>query len=158
MSEILKHKTNKLIVHPAGGLVFGIVPPIQRLALEQGNIYLRAGMHRVHRGQSAVGFGVRHIWEGKKQELKKRGVLVADDIPGFITTLVRRGTEVYHDPDHPRASMKRITLLRTRDGTLLLEPRRADRHLGFHYQVITWTPRALPKGIKVGVIEFEPAQ
>lgn len=149
------YKANRLIEHPAGGLVFGIVPPIPRLALGLGHIYLRAGMHRVQRGQAAVGYGVRHIWEGKKRELRKRGIAQDEDVPRFISCLVRCGTEIYHDPDHPRASMKRITLLRTTDGTLLLEPRHGDRHLGFHYQVITWTPRSLPRGIKVGVIELE---
>ncbi|ENB9665325.1 hypothetical protein [Pseudomonas putida] len=45
------------------------------------------------------------------------------------------GTENYHDASHPAAPKKRITLLRTVDGTLTLEPREGDRVLGFHYSV-----------------------
>jgi len=34
---------------------------------------------------------------------------------------------------------------------LLLEPL-MDRNLGFHYSVVTWTPRTKPMGIQVGTI------
>jgi hypothetical protein len=158
VSVIFTFKPNRLIDHPTGGNIFGIIPEIQRLGLGQANIYLRAGVHRMAVGQPPSGFGVRHIWEGKQQELKKRGCSSADDVPVFVSQLIVIGTEIYHDPAHPRADMKRITLLRTTDGTLLLEPRSGDRNLGFHYQVITWTPRPHPKGIQVGQIDVDWAQ
>ncbi|CAK17335.1 hypothetical protein PSEEN4665 [Pseudomonas entomophila L48] len=55
-----------------------------------------------------------------------------------------KGTEIYHDANHPLASKKRITLLQTLDGTLTLEPREGDRVLGFHDSVVTWTPQPTP--------------
>lgn len=53
---------------------------------------------------------------------------------------------------------KRITLLRTVDGTLTLEPREGDRVLGFHYSVVTWTPQPTARGTKVGEIMIDWAK
>lgn len=153
MTGILKLKPNHLIEHPDGGFVFGVIPAIDRLDAAEALIYLKAGMHRMSAGRAPVGYGVQHIWEGKKKELRGRGCTKADDIPTFVSELIVLGTEIYHDENHPRAEMKRITLLRTQDGTLLLEPLKGDRHLGFHYSVVTWTPQSRPKGIQVGTID-----
>lgn len=132
--------------------MFGVIPAIVRLGAVEGLIYLKAGMHRVRPGQQAAGYGVQHIWEGKKKELRSRGCTTPEDVPLFVADLIVLGAEIYHDPDHDRAAMNRITILRTQDGTLLLEPLKGDRNLGFHYSVVTWTPRSTPKGIQVGTI------
>ena len=151
MTGILKLKPNHLVQHPNGAEVFGVIPEIARLGAAEALIYLKAGMHRVRQGQPAVGYGVKHIWEGKKPELRKRGCTKADDVSLFVANLIVLGAELYHDSAHPRAAMNRITILRTQDGTLLLEPL-TDRNLGFHYSVVTWTPQTQPKGIQVGTI------
>lgn len=153
MTGILKLKPNQLVGHPDGGEVFGVIPAIDRLSAAEALIYLKAGMHRVRQGQPAAGYGVQHIWGGKKKELRSRGCTKADDVPRFVADLIVLGAEIYHDPAHDRADMKRITILRTLDGTLLLEPLKGDRNLGFHYSVVTWTPRSTPKGIQVGTID-----
>lgn len=153
VAGILKLKPNQVIEHPDGGLVFGVIPAIDRLGAAEALIYLKAGMHRVTPGKPPAGYGVKHIWEGKKKELRGRGCTKADDVPRFVSELIVLGTEIYHDETHPRANMKRITLLRTQDGTLLLEPKEGDRHLGFHYSVVTWTPQSQAKGIQVGTID-----
>jgi hypothetical protein len=152
VTGILKLKPNQLVEHPNGGQVFGVIPAIVRLGAVEGLIYLKAGMHRVRPGQQAAGYGVQHIWEGKKKELRSRGCTTPEDVPLFVADLIVLGAEIYHDPDHDRAAMNRITILRTQDGTLLLEPLKGDRNLGFHYSVVTWTPRSTPKGIQVGTI------
>lgn len=152
MTGILKLKPNQLVEHPNGGQVFGVIPAIVRLGAVEALIYLKAGMHRAVSGRAPAGYGVKHIWEGKKKELRSRGCTTPDDVPRFVADLIVLGTEIYHDEAHPRADMKRITLLRTQDGTLLLEPLKADRNLGFHYSVVTWTPQTQPKGIQVGTI------
>ncbi|AVB23595.1 hypothetical protein BKM03_31800 (plasmid) [Pseudomonas avellanae] len=157
MTGILKLKPNQVIEHPNGGVIFGVIPAIDRLDAIEALIYLKAGMHRVMAGRPAAGYGVKHIWEGKKKELRNRGCTKVDDVPRFVSDLIVLGTEIYHDEAHPRADMKRITLLRTQDGTLLLEPLAGDRYLGFHYSVVTWTPRTQPKGIQVGTIEKKGA-
>ena len=149
----IPRKPNHLVEHPSGGAVFGVIPAIRRFGFNEGLIYLRSGEHRMGHGKLPVGFGVRHIWEGKEQELKKRGCIAIEHVPQFVASLILLGTQIYHDPAHPRADMKRITLLRTSDGTLVLEPRLGDRHLGFHYSVVTWTPRSDARGIQVGEIE-----
>lgn len=150
---ILTLKTNQLIEHPQGGHEFGTIPSIARLGFGEASIYLRAGMHRVRPGGAPAGFGVKHIWEGKKRELRQRGCTTPDDVPQFIANLIVLGAEIYHDPAHSRADMKRITVLRTQEGTLTLEPMPADRNLGFYYSIVTWTPRNTPRGIKVGTID-----
>lgn len=152
MTGILKLKPNHLVEHPNGGEVFGVIPAIVRLGAIEALIYLKAGMHNARPGKKPSGYGVKHIWEGKKKELRARGCTKADDVPRFVSELIVLGTEIYHDEAHPRADMKRITLLRTQDGTLLLEPLKGDRNLGFHYSVVTWTPQTQPKGIQVGTI------
>lgn len=152
MTGILKLKPNQLIEHPNGGQVFGVIPAIVRLGAAEALIYLKAGMHRVRPGQPAAGYGVQHIWEGKKKELRSRGCVTPEDVTLFVANLIVLGAEIYHDPAHDRAAMNRITILRTQDGTLLLEPLKGDRNLGFHYSVVTWTPRSTPKGIQVGTI------
>lgn len=152
VAGILKLKPNQVIEHPDGGLVFGVIPAIDRLGAAEAMIYLKAGMHRVRPGQPAAGYGVEHIWEGKKKELRNRGCSKADDVPRFVADLIVLGAELYYDPAHDRAAMNRITILRTQDGTLLLEPLKGDRNLGFHYSVVTWTPRSTPKGVQVGII------
>lgn len=151
MTGILKLKPNQLIEHPNGGHVFGVIPEIVRLGAAEASVYLKANLHRMRPGQPAAGYGVKHIWEGKKKELRSRGCTKADDVPLFVANLIVLGAELYHDSAHPRAAMNRITILRTQDGTLLLEPL-MDRNLGFHYSVVTWTPRTKPMGIQVGTI------
>lgn len=153
VTGILKFKQNQVIEHPNGGLVFGVIPTIERLGAVEALIYLKAGMHYAPPGRKPAGFGVKHIWEGKKKQLRGRGCTKADDVPRFVAELIVLGTEIYHDEAHARADMKRITLLRTLDGTLLLEPLKGDRYLGFHYSVVTWTPQSQPKGIQVGTID-----
>lgn len=153
MIGILKLGQNHLAEHPDGGSVFGVIPAIDRLSLAEAVIYLKGGFHRQPKNRPASGYGVQHIWEGKKKELRKRGCSKADDIPLFIANLIVLGAEVYHDPKHDRADMKRITILRTEEGTLILEPVEDDRLLAFHYSIVTWTPRSTPRGIQVGVIE-----
>lgn len=153
VTGILKLKQNQVIEHPDGGLVFGVIPAIERLGAVEALIYLKAGMHYAPPGKKPAGFGAKHIWEGKKKQLRGRGCMKADDVPRFVADLIVLGTEIYHDEAHARADMKRITLLRTQDGTLLLEPLKGDRHLGFHYSVVTWTPQIQPKGIQVGTID-----
>ena len=152
MTGILKLKQNHLIEHPNGGEVFGVIPEIVRLGAAEASIYLKAGMHRLRKGQPAVGYGVQHIWAGKKKELRNRGCNTPEDLPQFVADLIVLGAEIYYDEAHDRAAMNRITILRTQDGTLLLEPMSGDRNLGFHYSVVTWTPRSTPKGIQVGAI------
>jgi len=137
VTGILKLKQNQVIEHPDGGLVFGVIPAIERLGAVEALIYLKAGMHYAPPGKKPAGFGAKHIWEGKKKQLRGRGCMKADDVPRFVADLIVLGTEIYHDEAHARADMKRITLLRTQDGTLLLEPLKGDRHLGFHYSVVT---------------------
>lgn len=152
VAGILKLKQNQLVEHPDGGQTFGVIPAIERLDATEALIYLKAGFHRALPGRAPIGYGVKHIWEGKKKELRNRGCTKPDDLPRFIANLIVLGAEIYHDPTHDRADMKRITILRTEDGTLLLEPLAGDRNLGFHYSVVTWTPRSMPKGIRVGII------
>lgn len=151
MTGILKLKPNQLVGHPNGGEVFGVIPEIVRLGAAEASIYLKAGMHHVRPGKKPSGYGVKHIWEGKKKELRARGCAKADDVPLFVANLIVLGAELYHDSAHARAAMNRITILRTQDGTLLLEPL-TDRNLGFHYSVVTWTPQTQPRGIQVGII------
>lgn len=153
MIGILNLGQNQLAEHPDGGPVFGVIPAIDRFSLAEAVIYLKGGLHRTSKYRPAVGYGVQHIWEGKKKELRKRGCNKADDVPLFIANLIVLGAEIYHDPTHDRADMKRITILRTTEGTLVLEPVEGDRLLAFHYSVVTWTPRSTPRGIQVGVIE-----
>lgn len=153
MSGILKLSKNQVVEHPDGGFVFGVIPAINRLDAVEALIYLKVGMHIVRKGQKPSGYGIKHIWDGKKKELRSRGCTKVDDVPRFVSDLIVLGTEIYHDEKHARANMKRITLLRTQDGTLLLEPLEGDRHLGFHYSVVTWTPQTKPRGIQVGTID-----
>jgi len=152
VTGILTLGKNHLVGHPNGGEVFGVIPAIVRLGAAEASIYLKGGMHRVPPGRPAVGYGVKHIWEGKKRELRSRGCSTPDDVPQFVADLIVLGAEIYHDPAHGRAAMNRITILRTQDGTLLLEPLPGDRNLGFHYSVVTWTPRSTARGIQVGTI------
>lgn len=145
-------KKNHLIDHPAGGQVFGVIPAIASLQLEEAFVYLRMGEHRALRGSAPSGFGVRHIWEGKQRELVRHGCLCIDDVPAFIASLFVLGAELYHDRGHAMAHKKRVTLLRTLEGTLVLEPIH-DRQLGGLYSVVTWTPRRTPRGVLVGTIQ-----
>ncbi|WPP02523.1 hypothetical protein SFA35_26130 (plasmid) [Pseudomonas sp. HR96] len=153
MNGILKLGQNQLATHPDGGTVFGVIPAIDRFNSAEAVIYLKGGFHRQAPNRPAAGYGIQHIWEGKKKELRKRGCHKADDIPQFIANLIVLGAEIYHDPNHDRASMKRITILRTSEGTLVLEPVEGDRTLKFHYSIVTWTSTSKARGIQVGVIE-----
>lgn len=154
---IYEQKPNQLVEHPSGGSWFGIIPAITTLGLDlpEGFIYLKVGEHIVRKGQEASGFGAKHIWEGKKKELRHKNCKSLEDVSIFVAGLILKGTAIYHDQEHSKANKKRITLLRTLNGTLVLEPRSGDRNLGFHYSVITWTPRPQPKGTQVGTIAVD---
>ncbi len=159
-SPIFKMKPADLVEHPTGGIVFGVIPPISAMSLNlaEGRVYVKVGQHHQGKGGRASGHGLLHIWHGKKAFLRKRGIKSPDQLAAFIASLMARGTEIYHDANHPLAAKKRITLLRTVDGTLTLEPREGDRVLGFHYSVVTWTPQPTPRGTKVGEIMIDWAK
>lgn len=142
-SPIFKMKPADLVEHPTGGIVFGVIPPISAMSLNlvEGRLYVKVGQHHQGKGGRASGHGLLHIWHGKKAFLRKRGIKSPDQLAAFIASFMARGTEIYHDANHPIAAKKRITLLRTLDGTLTLEPRKGDRVLGFHDSVVTWTPQ-----------------
>lgn len=125
-----------------------MVPTLAALSHPPGFIYLRVGNHFVRNGVPS-GYGVRHIWEGNKTLLRRRGLRSPEDIARFISGLMAPEAALYHDAFHKKAKHKRVTLLHTADGTLVLEPR-LEAPLGFHYQVITWTPRTQPKGTRLG--------
>ncbi|MFJ4453562.1 hypothetical protein ACIP1G_06670 [Pseudomonas sp. NPDC089392] len=159
-SPIFKMKPADLVQHPTGGIVFGVIPPISamKLNLAEGKVYVKVGQHFKGKGGQASGHGILHIWHGKKVFLRKRGINSPDHLAAFIASLMALGTGIYHDANHPLAAKRRITLLRTIDGTLTLEPREGDRVLGFHYSVVTWTPQPTPRGTKVGEIMIDWAK
>lgn len=150
MSRILEQNSNWLAPHPSGGEVFGQVPVLPLLEQPSGPIYLRAGNHFVRNGMPG-GYGIRHIWSGKQALLYSRGIFQPEGVPAYLANLISIGAPLFHDFTHRTASKKRITLLQTRDGTVVLEPRQ-ERELGFHYQIVTWTPRIRAKGILVGTV------
>ena len=137
-----------------------MIPPISAMNfnLAEGRVYVKVGQHFQGKGGHASGHGILHIWHGKKAFLRKRGINSPDHLAAFIASLMALGTEIYHNANHPSTAKKRITLLRTVDGTLTLEPREGDRVLGFHYSVVTWTPQPTPRGTKVGQITIDWAK
>ena len=158
-SPIFKMKPADLVEHPIGGTAFGVIPPISamNLNLSEGRVYVKVGQH--FRGRAAMPAVTASCTSGMaKKRFSAAGINSPDHLAAFIASLMALGTKIYHDANHPSAAKKRITLLRTVDGTLTLEPREGDRVLGFHYSVVTWTPQPTPRGTKVGEITIDWAK
>lgn len=139
-------KQNSLILTPGGDECFGTIGEASKFELREGGIFLRAGAHF---GPNK-GFGVRHIWEAHKADLQPFGCESIEQVSAFVASVVTVGSLVYCEFNDPRGN-HRVTILRNKLGSLILEPR-DERHRGFGYYVVTWYPSNRPKGTLVSKV------
>lgn len=142
-------KKNDLIPHPKGGNSFGIVPAMPQHSIREGNIYLRKGEHWERRGRLG-GFGVAHIWAAHEYDLKRLGYSIPETVADYVAHITQPGTPIYCDITDTSSS-RRLTVLRSHYGVLILEPR-SDRS-GFGYFVVTAYPKRQAKGTFIGLTE-----
>lgn len=113
--------------------------------LRGGEIYLRMGEHF---GQGR-GFGVRHIWEAHRADLYRYGCTSIEGVPQHIANMIVPGAPIYcefreMDGEH------RLTVMKTPEGSLILQPRQERR--GFGYYIVTWYPKRRADGTLVGKV------
>lgn len=132
---------------PCGSSVLGSIPEIPLFGIRGGPIYLREGVHKAKN----KGFGAYHIFAEHRHELEKFECYSFVDVAIFIKDkLIIRNADIYCEYSCYRGN-NRVTVLRNRYGTLVLEPRH-ERVLGFCYQVVTWYSNRRAHGTLVGKI------
>lgn len=96
---------------------FGTVKKMKtrRIILPAGEIHLLFGKHI---GPNK-GFGACHIWEEHRAEMQQKGLLTFNDVPKFVCTIVKSGTQLYYENAHH--SKTRLMAVRNASGTAILE-------------------------------------
>ncbi len=149
-------KKNDLIEHPKGGVSFGEIPCAPQHGLKGGSIYLRKGEHW-HRHGKDHGYGVTHIWEAHQWDLKKIGYLIIEDVASYVAMITQPGTPIYCDfTEKLSRDGRRVSVLRSHYGVLIVEPRHERQHDGFAYHIVTAFPKRQVKGTLVGEIQKAP--
>lgn len=138
---------NDLIMHPKGDVSFGVIPEFKQHSVKEGHIYLRKGDHWEN-GRKLQGYGAIHIWQAHEYDLKKLGYLTPEDVALYVAHLTQPGTAIYCDI-HDRSRQRRLNVLRSHYGLLVVEPR-SDRS-GFGYYVVTAYPKRQANGVFIGV-------
>ncbi len=141
MPDIESLNKNDLVEHPKGCFSFGRVPALPKHGVRGGDIYLRKGNEH---------FGVVHIWQDHEYDLRKLGYLVIDSVPDYVALLTEAGTPIFMETPFTKGG-KRLSVLRSRTGILVLEER-SDRDW-FGYFVVTAFPRGNARGILIGHTE-----
>ena len=77
--------------------IVGYFPDVDK-NLKAGEIWLYRGKHRYN-------YGLEHIWEGRKQELQKRGIFTVRQLINFLIKLVDKRTPIYPEPVHYKAAV-----------------------------------------------------
>lgn len=146
-------RKNDLVEHPKGGYSFGEVPDIPQHGIRTGQIYLRKGQHFAN----GAGFGVEHIWIAHEYDLKKLGYLIPEDIAAYVAHIVQVGTPIFCDlKSQPAKDGRRVQVLRSRYGLLILEPIHVRQRDGLGYYVVTAFPKRQTQGTKIGEIQKAP--
>ncbi|PJG82589.1 hypothetical protein [Caviibacterium pharyngocola] len=104
IEEYLKRVTNpKTPIY-----IVGKFPPTNE-TLVAGDIWL-------YRGKHTWKFGLDHIWEGRKLELKKRGVYTVKELVNFLILLINKRTPIYPEPKHTKAA-----IIKSSKGAVIVE-------------------------------------
>lgn len=146
-------RKNDLIEHPKGGFSFGEIPDMPQHDIPAGHIYLRKGEHFAN----GSGFGVQHIWSAHEYDLRKLGYLIPEDVSAYVAHIVQVGTPIFCDlaPKKSKGG-RRMHVLRSHYGLLILEPIHVRQHDGLGYYVVTAFPKKQTSGTKVGEIQKAP--
>lgn len=143
-------KKNELVQHPKGGLSFGEVPDFPKHGLVGGPIYLRKGEHRGNGG-----YGVMHIWGAHEYDLRKLGYLQPEDVAIYVDLIAQPGAPIYLQ-EH-RQGNRRLSVLRSHTGILVLEPRHErPQQGGYGFYVVTAFPKRQAQGTLLGHMQKAP--
>lgn len=146
-------RKNDLVEHPKGGCSFGEIPDISQHGISGGKIYLRKGQHF----SNGAGFGVAHIWAAHEYDLKKLGYLIPEDVAAYVAQIVQVGTPIFCELDsRPSKAGRRMHVLRSRHGLLVLEPMHVRQSDGLGYYVVTAFPKRQTRGTQIGEIQKVP--
>lgn len=144
-------RKNDLIEHPKGGFSFGEIPDMPQHGIQAGHIYLRKGEHFAN----GSGFGVEHIWAAHEYDMRNLGYLIPEDVAAYVAHIVQVGTPIFCDLKAPK-NRRRMHVLRSYYGLLILEPIHVRQRDGLGYYVVTAFPKKQTNGTKVGEIQKAP--
>ena len=141
--------SNAFVPHPETGKDFyGSVPEIRfgGYLFDAGDICLKRGIHKHGKG----GFGVAHIWERHRVELRSFDVFREDDVPLYVASIVKPRARIYCEFNHLGGN-HRLTVLRSRTGVAILELKRMRGGKSF-YSVVTAYPKMNADGTQIGTV------
>ena len=116
--EVCERCRKRFLINPnTGGISFGKVPEIDRrgLRIPDGDIRLLHGRHFAPNR----GFGAVHIWTEHRSEMAKRGFEKYQDVPAYVSAIIRRGTQLFHEGGSWRSI--RLMGVSANAGTAVLE-------------------------------------
>lgn len=140
---------NILLINPSTKThVFGEIPEMtgKKHYFERGEIKLRHGKHRgINKG-----FGAEHIWIQHEKELIALGYHSIEDVPKFVSEIIRPRMPIHCAFDDPRGN-HRITIIKSTVGVAILG-RETDENNGIFYSVITAFKGRHAHGTQIGSV------
>lgn len=147
------HHQNHCIPHPITGHEYWgqVKVTSSHLAQPGGPIILRAGRHiGPHKG-----FGIRHIWTERGNELQKWGYPSIYEVPNFINEIIQDKTQIVCEFSS-MSGYERLIVMKGKKGCVVLEAReeiqKKDEEPQLLYSVVTAYRGRNPNGQSVAVV------
>lgn len=129
-----------------GNPSFGTVPKAKCRgdSIPGGEILLRWGRHK---GPNK-GYGAVHIWNEHKGEMRLLGFRQAQDVPEFVSRIVKKGVPLHYEGGHLRRM--RLKCVQASIGSAVLEFR--DDRDEPYWGIVTAYPGTKTHGPRVGTV------
>lgn len=116
--------SERLLCPRSGSVEFAIVPEIRKFGFPAGPVILLYGRRE---------FGAQHIWNRHQSEMKKKGFMQFEQVPDFVSTIVKPGAPLHFEPV---GDAKKLAVVQSVSGTVILKLLLAH-NLPPHYSVVT---------------------